>query len=111
MARWIDWTETQKQIYADWVANRPEVVRNILDRNNLHMDRLYRLKTTGQNVVLYSISENGTVTVHVLEKYNMHKKHPHFPFEERAVFGIDPADLEETDLPEGVQMEGSKHIH
>lgn len=101
MSKWIIWTEKQKQIMADWLAARPESIRTMVETHNLELDSLYRLKTTGQRVILYSLSENGTVTVSVLEKYNPERMPPFGGFLDRNVFGINPADLEPCDLPDG----------
>jgi hypothetical protein len=48
---------------------------------------------TGHRAVIYSYSEDGTVTVMVLGDYNL------IEFE-RRVFGVDPDTLMECDLPE-----------
>jgi hypothetical protein len=73
-----------------WVKTRPPVVRAVCEK--LPPDRLYRLKSTGARVTLYSYSEDGTVTVDISGTYNA------LVFE-RQVFGISPDDLEECDLP------------
>ena len=73
-----------------WVASRPECVRVLCER--LPPDRLYKMKSTGHRVTMYSYSENGTVTVNVTGDYNV-------VVFERQVFGISPDDLEECDLP------------
>jgi hypothetical protein len=95
MAIWIKWTEKQEQMWADWVAARPASIQEMVAKYNLRMDRLYRLKTTGQRVTLYSLSEEGTVTVNVLGKFNSHLLGALLP--DKAVFGIKPADLEECE--------------
>ncbi len=95
MAIWIKWTEEQEKMYEQWVAERPDSIREMIAKHNLRADRLYLLKTTGQRVVLNSFNVHGTVTVNVLAKFN-----PRTIIEnvtERAVFGINPADLEECD--------------
>ena len=73
-----------------WVATRPEIVQSLCKR--LPPDRLYLLKSSNHRVTLYSYSEDGTVTVCVTGDYNA------VAFE-RRVFGIDPDDLVECDLP------------
>jgi hypothetical protein len=73
-----------------WVSMRPPVVQDLCRR--YPPDRLYLMKPHGQRVTLVSYSENGTVTVDVSAKWNL------VTFQ-RQVFGIDPADLEECDLP------------
>jgi hypothetical protein len=61
MARWMEPTAEQEASWNEWVAERPDVVRKIAER--LNPWELYRLKTTGQRITLYSVSEDGTVTV------------------------------------------------
>lgn len=73
-----------------WVSTRPAAVQDLCKR--LPPDRLYLLKTSNRRVTLYSYSEDGTVTVNVTGEYNM------VTFS-RQVFGINPDDLEECDLP------------
>lgn len=74
------------------MASRPECVRVLCEK--LPPDRLYRMKSTGQRVTLHSYSENNTVTVDISGDYNL------ITFD-RQVFGINPDDLEECDIPRG----------
>jgi len=55
-------------------------------------DRLYWLSPPGQRVIIVGYSESGTLTVNVSRKFNV------LCFE-RQVFGIDPGNLTECDLP------------
>jgi len=97
MAKCILWTEEQRKIMREWTRGRPKVVRDMIRK--LPMDRLYRLKSSGHRVTLYSYSEDGTVTVNVLSVWN-----PETPLlSERRVFGIDPKDLEECELPMNIE--------
>jgi hypothetical protein len=94
----------QEQAYAEWLSSRPESVRvvgmavrpwrwyvmhhdNLTDAADSYDFAVYRL---------YSISENGTVTVTKFERMlagaSMHD-----------VFGVNPADLRE--LPEAFDFE------
>lgn len=82
--------EIDEKQWQEWVATRPPEVQALCIR--LPPDRLYRMKSTGNRVTLYSYSENDTVTVNVLAAYNA------LTFE-RQVFGISPDDLEECELP------------
>ena len=50
------------------------------------------MKSTGQRVVLYSIFEDGTISVLITGKFNL-------TLHDAKVFGIDPDDLEPCDLP------------
>lgn len=78
------------EAWAEWVATRPSAVKVLCDR--LPPDRLYRMKPHGQRVTIHSYSENGTLTVDISGQYNLHAF-------DRQVFGINPDDLEECDLP------------
>lgn len=82
--------ELDKDGWDEWVATRPESVQKIC--RQLPPNRLYRMKSTGDRVTLYSYSEDGTVTVNVTGEYNV-------LIFDRQVFGINPDDLEECDLP------------
>jgi hypothetical protein len=83
-------TAKQQTEWKAWVASRPAAVRAIAER--LDPWTLYRLKSTSQRVTLYSISENGTITVDVLGRFNA-------VIFERRVPGIDPNDLKPCELP------------
>lgn len=82
--------ELNQESWDEWVATRPPVVQELCRR--LPPDRLYRMRPTGHRVTLVSYSENGTVTVDVGGEFNA------VTFE-RQVFGVNPDDLEECDLP------------
>lgn len=101
MAKWVIWKEEQKKGWYDWITSRPQEIQDMAEKYNLLGDELYRLKTTGQRVYLYSLSEDGTVTVVVLPEYNPER----FMIAGKRVFGINPADLEPCDLPEGMKPE------
>lgn len=83
-------SELNQEAWGEWVASRPPIVKAVCEK--LPPDRLYRMKSTGSRVTLYSYSEDGTVTVDITGQYNAHMM-------DRQVFGIDPNDLEECDLP------------
>ncbi len=87
-----------EQAWAEWVATRPPVVQSLCKR--LPPDRLYRLATTGQRVVLHAYNEDGTVTVLVSGLYNR-------VMLERCVFGISPDDLTECDPPQDPEPIGA----
>ena len=82
--------EIDQDLWNKWVEGRPPEVKALCKRRS--PDRLYRMKSSGRRVTIYSYSEDGTVTVNVSGKYNA------LTFE-RQVFGVDPDDLEECDLP------------
>lgn len=73
-----------------WVEARPKEIQELC--RLLPPNKLYRLKTSGHRATLYSYEEGGTVTVNVTGQYNS-------VIFGRRVFGIQPEDLEECDLP------------
>lgn len=97
MAEFKKWTPAQEQEWSEWVASRPKVIQDMCAVYKPNV--LYELKTTGQRVYLTSMNEDGTVTVQVTPEYN-----PHTIFADHAVFGINPSDLVETDLPAGAAL-------
>lgn len=84
------WTKEQKKEWNNWVKTRPPIIQEMCKK--FPPNRLYRLKTTGHRVTLYSFCEDGTISVNVTGKYNA------IVFD-RCVFGIHPDDLEECDPP------------
>lgn len=96
MAQFTESTSEQKAGWSQWVAERPDNVRKVAERFDPWT--LYRMKDTNQRVTLYSFGEQAdggvTVTVNITGQFNL------IAFD-RQVFGVDPDDLEECDLPEG----------
>ena len=90
MAKIMQWDKEQENCWKEWVASRPPVIRELCER--FPPFNLYRLKGTGQRVTVHSYSENGTLTVNITGEYNI-------VIFDRQVFGIQPDDLEECDLP------------
>ena len=80
----------EKAEFDEWYAKRPPEVQKLI--NKIPPNRLYFLSTSGHRVVPLAYSENGTLTVVVTGEYNS------IMFE-RKVFGINPDDLTECDLP------------
>jgi len=111
MARWYEPTPEQVKLFDEWVAERPKSVQDFCER--FPPWELYRIKSTGHRVIVYSIgqviTEDGeptgkiVVTVDVLGKFN-------FVLMERRVFGIDPDDLEPSELPADGELTGSLEI-
>jgi len=91
MAKIIEWSEDQRTVWNEWVATRPPIVQELC--RQFPPDRLYKLKSSGNRVTLYSFSEDGTVTVNITGEYNA------IMFD-RRVFGVKPDDLIECNLPE-----------
>lgn len=90
MARFVEPTREQVIVWRKWVESRPPLVRDLARR--FEPWSLYRLETTGHRVTVYSYSEDNTVTVDVLGRFNLVKF-------ERRVFGISPHDLFPCELP------------
>ena len=92
--RYVQPTPEQAQGWESWVAERPDNVREVARRFDPWT--LYRLKSSGHRVTVgaFDEEEDGRVTlrVNVSGEFN-------FVTFERSVFGIDPNDLEECDLP------------
>lgn len=95
---------TAKQVagWKAWVASRPENVRIVAER--FEPWSLYRMKSTGQRVTIYSFGEDKrgavTLTVDVRADVNL-------VVFERRVFGIDPNDLEPCDWPSDDEPTGA----
>lgn len=94
MARINEPTPEQETDWAEWVAERPDNIRKVAERFDPWT--LYRMKNTNQRVTLCSFREqangNVTLTVNITGEFNL------MLFGKR-VFGIDPNNLEECDLP------------
>ena len=82
--------EMDSEAWDRWVAERPAVIQEMCRR--LPPNRLYRLKSSGHRVTIRSYCEDGTVTVYVAGEYNR-------VVFSRHVFGVDPNDLVECELP------------
>lgn len=89
MAKLGEMTAEQEAGWQAWVEERPVVVREIVRR--FRPDTLYRLKPTGQRGIIYSVSEDGTVTMDFPEEFNP------LGIVGIQVFGLDPKDIEECD--------------
>lgn len=94
MARIYEPNDDEQSSWAEWVAERPPAVRAVAERFDPWS--LYRLKETGQLVTLISFGETRgqpvTLSVAVLGRFNL------VPFE-TGVFGVNPDDLEPSELP------------
>ena len=76
---------TADQNWDAWLASRPQVIRDLAEAYPPNIR--YRLRSTNQIGVLYSYSDDGTVTMDFPQEWN-----PLQP--DIQVFGLDPADLE-----------------
>lgn len=83
-------SEIDESALQQWLSTRPPVIQALAQR--VPPGRLYLLKTTNHRVTIHAYSEDGTVTVAVTGEYNLTRF-------DRQVFGINPDDLEECDLP------------
>lgn len=98
MAKFREYTEEHRARIDAWLATRPTVIQELAAQ--FTGDRLYRLKSTGHRVTIYSYLEDGTMTVLVTGKYNR-------VMFERRVFGIKPEELVECDLPSENEVLGT----
>jgi hypothetical protein len=100
MARFYTPTSEQEEGWKEWVSERPAAVRAVAERFDPWS--LYRLKSSGHRVSVYSFSEGPpvTLTVAVLADFNA-------VMFERQVFGILPDDLEPCELPAENEVVGA----
>lgn len=91
-------TLREQEELADWLDNLPLKCKEVATK--YPPNRLYLLKSTNQRVFIVSYYEDGTLGVFVSGKYNLTQF-------ERKVFGIQPADLVECDLPNPNQPVGT----
>jgi hypothetical protein len=103
MARHTTPTDDQVTAWKEWVAERPQGIKDMITEHQFDPWTLYRLKSTNQRVYMVSLYEGGTVKVGVSGEFNL-------VTHERDVFGIDPADLEECDLPSDDERLGSLEL-
>lgn len=103
MARHTTPTADQVAAWEAWVADRPPTIRDVIAKHRLDPWTLYRLTSTNQRVFLISVSESGRVRIGVTGEFNL-------VMSETAVFGIDPAELEECDLPSADERLGSLEL-
>lgn len=107
MANWQEPTPEGREMWGEWVAERPEPIRALVEKYGFAPWKLYKLKTSGHRVVIHSIDEpiegEPTLTVLVDGRFN-------YVAFERRVFGIKPEDLEECDLPTSDEPLGSANL-
>lgn len=90
MARWMDWTSEQQAAFDEWLSDRPTEIRALAQRFPPHT--LYWLDPPGHRVYVIGYNEDGTLRVVVDGQFNL------VTFS-REVFGVNPDDLTECDLP------------
>lgn len=102
MANWTEPTEKELGEWEAWVYSRPDKVRVVAEK--FHPWKLYKMRSSGHRVMVSSFYEdednNIMLTVDVTGDFN-------FVAFERRVFGVDPSDLEECDLPGPDEITGS----
>ncbi len=92
MGTLTDPSENELVRWADFLNSSPDNVRVVAER--FPPWHLYRMRSTGHRVQIYSFDEMGqsrgvTLTVVVLREFN-----PQMGGPDRRVFGIEPDDLE-----------------
>lgn len=90
MALIIEWTKKQREDWDKWIATCPSIIQELCKK--FPPNKLYKLKSSGHRVTIYSYSEDKTITVIVSGEYNA-------VIFDRQIFGIPPDDLEECGLP------------
>jgi hypothetical protein len=88
--------ELNKVAFDEWFNTRPPLVQEVIRK--CPPDTVFRSKKTTKLCYVVSYGEDGTVRVFVPREWNPHL----FAIVDIEVFGIDPNDLEEADLPPGV---------
>jgi len=95
VGNWFNPTEAHMLEWGAWVAERPKIVQRVARK--FQPWKLYRLTTTNHNVTLavFDKEDDNSITmrVNVLAEFNNNLLH------ERCVFGIDPDNLVECDVP------------
>ena len=101
MAKYTEPTSKEFEAWSQWVSDRPDNVRKVAERFNPWT--LYKLGPDGHRVYVLGFDEqkDGTVTltVGISGQFNL------VSFE-RNVFGINPDDLTECDLPTAEEVLG-----
>lgn len=110
MANISEPTEEERQSWAEWVASRPDNIRTVAERFDPW--KLYRLKSSGHRCTIYSFNSDDRSDAPVSLSVDVTGEFNKIAFA-RRVFGIDPEDLEECELPAageplGVEMDDAQ---
>ena len=105
MANVFEPTEEQRADWADWVNARPEPIRQIVKAHQFAPWKLYRMRSSGHRVEIYSFEEQSDPSKPVTLSVNVTGQFNAVAFE-RTVFGVSPDDLEECDLPKQGEVLG-----
>jgi len=89
--------EKNEPYWSEWLADQPPTIQALIAR--YPPNRLYRM-ANGQRVTIVGYRDDGTVTVDVSGEFNL------VTFE-RSVFGVDPVELVECDLPDPDELVGA----
>jgi hypothetical protein len=105
MSRHTEPTDEQRRLWQEWLNDRPPHVKAVAEKFDPWT--LYKMTSTGQRVFVVAFDEQDddkvTVTVGVSGQFN-------FVTHERNVFGIDPNDLTECDLPSEQELTGNMDL-
>jgi hypothetical protein len=100
MARFFEPTAKQIKGWAKWAAKRPPVIQALAAR----FDPWTLYSLNGQRVSVLGFNEDGTVSVALTGEFNL------VTFD-RHVFGVDPDNLTECDLPDDDEPLGTLIAH
>ena len=96
MAEIFIMTDEQKQTWSNWKIDRPQIIKDLSER--FKPNHLYRHKKTNQKVIPLVFFENNTLEVLIPCSLN------DGIFLNKRVFDVNPDDLEETELPDGMSV-------
>lgn len=109
---WLNWTPEHVAMWNEWIAERPPVIREMVAKYGLRLDRLYQWKADenfqGRRVILHAFDEDGTVQVHILAQFNPDTMLGFGTLMDRTVFGIKPEQLEETEWEGRIEEVGEQ---
>lgn len=91
MAKWVEYTEEQQNMWEEWLAERPQVIKDMVVKYDLHPEKVYCFESNKEKrFVLHSLDEDGTVTVQFRRELS-----PNFilPLMDYNVFGVNPESL------------------
>lgn len=87
--KWIAWTEEQCQVWEEFKLSLPSYLQELIQRYDLQLDYLYRIKETGQLAIIHAFYDNGTISLKIEKKFN-----PTMVFPGKVVHNYLPDDIE-----------------
>lgn len=98
MTQLYSFTAELQKVWDDFVATRPDAIKKLCER--LKPSHLYKHKKTNQLVVINSFTEedDGRITITVTIPRSLNGR----IFPTKSVFGVDPDDLVDAVIPEGI---------